>query len=334
MDQYRAGMFGQETFNEMMEENQSNLNNYLNAANSSRQAILDVVKDQAQEELNYINKLIDARKDLWQRKKEYYDYDKQLGSKTKEIKLLEQQYKALENINTEEAKAQRARLNAQIQEQNDELEDTVRNHVYELQVKGLDDLSQQLQENLDEFIKTISSDLDKMSKVITEAVNNSNKNRTDALKFMSDLFSKQFDVNVNAIPMYTKEYASGTKRVPKNMTALTQEDGAEIIVTKHGILTPLNRGDGVIPNNLTENLYSLAKSYPDIKDMLNNDPLKPVATIKNTNQTIAPVINTEFVINGSGLSKEEVADVVNGYIPKISRTVQNDIRKDLKKSGR
>lgn len=331
-DQYNAGWFGKETFDEMMEENQSNLNNYLNAANSTRQAILDVVKDQAQEELNYINKLIDARKELWQQKKEYYDYDKQLGSKTKEIKLLEQQARALQNVAGEEAKAQRARLNAQLQERNEDLEDTVRNHIYELQVKGLDDLSEQLQENYEDFIKEISSDLDKMSKVITEAISNSDKNRADALKFMSDLFSKQFDVNVNSIPKYTTQYASGTKRVPMNMTALTQEDGSEIIVTKNGILTPLKKGDGVIPHDLTENLYDLARIYPDIKQMLAGDA-KPVA-VKNTNQTIAPVINTEFVINGSGLSKEEVADVVNGYIPKISRTVQNDIRKDLKKSGR
>ena len=70
IDDYNKGLFGKEKFDQMMEQNQSSINNYLNAANQSRQAILKIVKDQAQEELNAISKTIDARKDALSRKKE------------------------------------------------------------------------------------------------------------------------------------------------------------------------------------------------------------------------------------------------------------------------
>ena len=53
-------------------------------------------------------------------------------------------------------------------------------------------------------------------------------------------------------------YASGTRRVPKNLTALTNEDGNEILVTKKGMITPLEQGDGVVPSYLTDRLYDLA----------------------------------------------------------------------------
>jgi hypothetical protein len=53
-------------------------------------------------------------------------------------------------------------------------------------------------------------------------------------------------------------YASGTRNVPKKLNALTNEKGNEIIVTKDGMITPLEQGDGVIPSYLTDRLYDLA----------------------------------------------------------------------------
>lgn len=42
---------------------------------------------------------MDARKKALQKKKEYFDYDKQLKNKTSEIQLLDQQIAALEGVN-------------------------------------------------------------------------------------------------------------------------------------------------------------------------------------------------------------------------------------------
>lgn len=53
-------------------------------------------------------------------------------------------------------------------------------------------------------------------------------------------------------------YASGTRSVPKKLTALTNENGNEILITKKGMITPLEQGDGVVPSYLTNRLYDLA----------------------------------------------------------------------------
>ena len=81
-----------------MSENDSNIQNALKNANSYKQQILSIVKTQSQKEQDALFKVIDARKDALKKKKEYYDYDKQLKSKTKEINLLQQQIDALDGV--------------------------------------------------------------------------------------------------------------------------------------------------------------------------------------------------------------------------------------------
>lgn len=67
----------------------------------------------------------------------------------------------------------------------------------------------------------------------------------------------------------SKGFASGTKRVGKNMDAWTNEDwenlGAEMIVRKSdgAILTPLKANDSVIPANLVDNLFKWGAISPD-----------------------------------------------------------------------
>lgn len=69
INEYNEGEFGEERFNELMEENQSNISKYLGAANSNRQEILNIIKQQSRAELDAINKNIDAYKEMLNRKK-------------------------------------------------------------------------------------------------------------------------------------------------------------------------------------------------------------------------------------------------------------------------
>ena len=159
---------------------------------------------------------------------------------------MEAQVRALSGINTEEAKAQRARLNAELQEKNEDLEDTVRDHIYELQVQGLDDLQQQLQEDLEKWQKELAQNLQMASDTITQAINNTGASVSQIAHAMNELLG-QFDLrrsdisdvqyNVGTATRNTKGFVKGTRKVGKNMTAFTMEDGREMIFTNHGILT-------------------------------------------------------------------------------------------------
>ncbi len=169
IDDYNNKLFGEQKYDELMSENDSNIQNALKNANSYKQQILSIVKTQSQKEQDALFKVIDARKEALKKKKEYYDYDKQLKSKTKEINLLQQQIDALDGVTDAESRAQKAKLEAQLKDAQDDLDDTVRDHVYDLQVDGLDDLEDQLKEDFEKWSNELSGNLDKMSKAINDA---------------------------------------------------------------------------------------------------------------------------------------------------------------------
>lgn len=61
-------------------------------------------------------------------------------------------------------------------------------------------------------------------------------------------------------------YAGGLKKAVEEELAWTQEDGPEIVISPStgAVLTKINPGDSVIPNNLTENLFKWGALDPEI----------------------------------------------------------------------
>ena len=98
MDDFKADKFGQETYDKLMSENDSNLQNALKNAQSYQQAILGIIKKQAKAEQDALFKVIDARKDALKKKRDYYEYDRTITKKSKEIDLLKQQIAALDGV--------------------------------------------------------------------------------------------------------------------------------------------------------------------------------------------------------------------------------------------
>ena len=251
------------------------MQNAIKNASSYRDAILNIIKSQSQAVHDALFKQMDAYKKAKERKKQYYDYDKQLKSKTSEIELLDQQIAALEGVTDAESKAMKAKLEAQRKEKQDDLDDTVRDHVYDLQVNGLDDLKDQLSEDFEKWSKELTSNFEKATDVINNAVNSVGNNTATVMETLAKIL-KLYGVNPDDLLTSNDlgnldGYASGTKRVggvPR--LAMTNEKGREIIATKKGILTPVEPSDGIINHDMTETLMKMASEYqsfhmPEIK---------------------------------------------------------------------
>ena len=87
-----------ETYNSKMKEYEAQARDVITSLASQRQVIIKDVTDRYQTEITYINKLIDARKNEINKKKEYYDYDKKLRKQNKDVQLIEQQIRALNGL--------------------------------------------------------------------------------------------------------------------------------------------------------------------------------------------------------------------------------------------
>ena len=79
------------------------------------------------------------------------------------------------------------------------------------------------------------------------------------------------------IPHSAMKYKSGSKNIPYDQLAWTQDGGGEMIYrsTDGAILTPLGKGDKVFTNQMSENLWELAKMNPVQFSGVNITPTLP-----------------------------------------------------------
>lgn len=329
--------YGEKTYDELMSENDSNMQNAIKNASSYRDAILNIIKSQSQAVQDALFKEMDARKKALQKKKEYYDYDKQLKSKTSEIELLDQQIAALEGVTDAESKAMKAKLEAQRKEKQDDLDDTVRDHVYDLQVNGLDDLKDQLSEDFDKWSKELASNFEKATDVINNAVNSVGNNTATVMETLAKIL-KLYGVNPDDLLTSSDlgnldGYASGTKRVggvPR--LAMTNEKGREIIATKKGILTPVEPSDGIINHDMTETLMKMASEYQSFHmPEIQMPDVQIVSKGDSSGGNVSIHYDSLLTVHGD-VTKDALPDLKT-ILKQASEYTQNDIRKNRRRFG-
>ena len=276
INDYNAGKFGEDEYNQKLKDVDADIKSTTANIYSSRNSILELVKSQSQAELDVLNKVIDKRKEALSAKKSYYDYDKTLKNKTKDIEVLERQIAALEGSTSAEDKARKAKLQEQLQSAKDDLNDTIVDHAYSMQTDSLDKLSTDLSEDLDIWINKISSNMEEMTNAINSAISGAGLSTASTINAISSIL-KHYGLSDSEISQSgltdIKGYASGTDYVPKSGIYRVNEKGMESVFSKqYGTLTFLNQGDKVFDANFTKSLLDNAtiatqKNMPDYAGM-------------------------------------------------------------------
>lgn len=339
MDDFKADKFGQETYDKLMSENDASLQGALKDAQAYQQAIIGIIKDQAQAEQDALFKVIDARKDALQKKKDYYDYDKTIKNKSKEINLLKQQIAALDGVTDAQSRAEKARLEAELAEKQEDFDDTVRDHVYELQVDGLDDLKDQLSEDFEKWSHELSANLDKMSQAIADAVKNVGSNTADAMLSIGKIL-EQFGIKADQMGIskgdvdvsgFVESQQNKTRSMDDNIVTLTRS-GGRTIITENGVSTPMSLYDDMIPSDMTEKLINMSMA----------DRIYPLADMKipEIKVTGGGNNNVNFNYSGSMVNVDVQGDMVKSTLPDLqtilkesSKFTQNEMRKNIKRFG-
>lgn len=258
---YAAGNFGEKTYDEKMKNVQSQFNSLISSNSSLQNDMLSLVKNQAQAELDALNKVISKRKEALSAKKDYYDYDKTLKDKTKDIQILERQAAALQGSTNAEDKARLAKIQEQLSDAREDLSDTMTDHAFSMQSDALDKLSSDMSDDFDKWSNDISSNVEKMSKAINEAVSNSALSNAQVLNNLSTILKNVglTDEQVSSTLSGLTGYASGTDYVPKTGMYRVNENGMESVLSrKYGTLTFLNQGDKVFTADFTKRLIDNA----------------------------------------------------------------------------
>lgn len=311
---YAAGNFGEKTYDEKMKNVQSQFNSLISSNSSLQNDMLSLVKNQAQAELDVLNKVISKRKEALSAKKDYYDYDKTLKDKTKDIQILERQAAALQGSTNAEDKARLAKIQEQLSDAREDLSDTMTDHAFSMQSDALDKLSSDMSDDFDKWSNDITSNVEKMSKAINEAVSNSALSNAQVLNNLSTILKNVglTDEQVSSTLSGLTGYASGTDYVPKSGMYRVNENGMESVLSKkYGTLTFLNQGDKVFTADFTKRLIDNAgiatqSSQPQFGEMY-KELMNAITNTNNQSYEHSTVYN--IVVN-EATDANAVGDIV------------------------
>ena len=219
---------GDSTFESKLTEINKQLREAATNTNDYKNQIIELGKTTMQSEVDALVKVIDKRKEALSRKKEYYDYDKNIKSQTKDLQALEAQRAALEGVEGEAAKAQRAKLDAQIADAQEQLDDTKKEHQYSMESQGYDDLTEKLQDSLDKQLKSLSGSLDEQSKLISKFLEQVGDSYSDVFKKINDTAINSGLINGLSELWHSEYNSSANGKTPEQNAKDTQNKNSSV----------------------------------------------------------------------------------------------------------
>ena len=318
------GLKGQEGYSEKeyledLKNAQEELNEAIKNGGSAREAILNIMKSQSKAELDAIFKVIDARNKLLQKTEDYYNYDKNMKKSSKELQQLKAQAAALDGVTDAESRAQKARLDAQIKEKQDEIDDTVHEQTIKIQMDGLDELKTELQEDYDKYIKDLAQNLDK----ITDLINGATDIVTSSFGKVGETIQKMLE-------------SLGVDPGNFDWTGLGGAAKGGVIEKIHSngdsLLASVNPGETILTQDFTkilpEALFTMKAFHTQFADM--PTPKIPKIEPRGFNN-LNPNVNMSFNIQSN--NPQDTANAIKKEIPHISKLVIKEIAKDARKGG-
>lgn len=165
------------------------------AAEDEKDAIVDMVQQGIELELDSLKELIDTYLDALDAQKNLYDYQKKVEEQTKEISSLEKQMAAYEGDTSEEAKAKIQQIKVSLEQAKENLEETNYDKYISDQKMLLDELYMEYETILNERLDNVDALIGDM---ITE-INNSASNISTTLSDKADSVGYTLSENMTNI---------------------------------------------------------------------------------------------------------------------------------------
>ena len=312
---HKQGRYNDDEYAEKLRELTDGYQNATSEVNNYTEAIKDLYKNQAQEELNALNELISKREECLQKKKDYYSYDKTIKSKTKDITAMQMQIEALNGVSTAESKAQKALLEEQLSDLEEDLADTQADHIYQVQIDGLNEQKEILQDIYDKFVDSLNKCLDAEGTIISNATVLS-QNSIEAVRKLLDDIAKARGYDLNYVD---------------NNNALAHfADGGKVISAKGK-----GRDDGVAWLKagefvLNEQAFKAFKyTLPTIDNLA--DKMSTIVKSASNYDKAVSIGAVQLIVQGN--VDRNVMDDLKKYQKQITDSVITNITKDLRKVG-
>ena len=340
-----------------MEDLNNAIQNYYNTLGESatlENSIIELMKRSAQEELDSLNKIIDARKKALQKKKEYYDYDKTIKNSQKEIDGIKAQIAAIENLSgvmDAATKAKLAQLKADLAEKEDALQETKDEHTYTLQIDALDEFAASLEETLDNSTKSLAEILEEHSKLMGDAKDlyeTVGGSVNDTLDKIKDLYggtgTLTGSTDIDLTPKGTEDSKTGNTTPPapagsNETTNSTKDDPEDVNLIIKQNMVKAAEFFAKYRDELMDPQRVFKVNDPQMLEMMNRQFSAMAGTGQNVpnyvHTDVKPVINIHYdnMINVEGSIDKSFSGQFKKDADEIYNGVVNKLVKDLKHNG-
>ena len=195
-EQYKNGCYSQEEYTEKSKELLNGLQQESAALSDLQQNMLTMYETQVKTENDLLQKNIDKRLEALDAKEKYYEYDKTLKKKSKDINTLKAQIAALEGTSNAAAKARLEKLKAELADAEDDMQDTVHNHETEMKKTGFGNLQSDAEKALDNTLDALKKNTSFQQAVIGNMLSNVTANYDSTYNHLYDVMD-QYGVRVS-----------------------------------------------------------------------------------------------------------------------------------------
>ncbi len=223
--EYNAGNLTKEQLKEYQKQYKDGIKESSQAIYSYNQEMLKMYEDQVSKENDLLKENVDIRQKAKDAKEDYYQFDKTIKSKNKDINAIKAQIAALEGTTNAAAKAKLEQLKADLAEKEEDLEDTKHDHEIDLISKGYDNLTDQADKALDSTLNAVKSNSQMQTAVIDEMLKTTKRKYKDAYTEINQIIadtglkvSDQFKNNIKDSSL--KNEQTDKKKADKAVTGI------------------------------------------------------------------------------------------------------------------
>lgn len=196
-EQYKNGCYSLDEYNEKSKQLLDGIQQESAALSELKQNMLDMYETQIKKENDLLQENIDKRKDALSAKEKYYDYDKTLKKKSKDINTLNSQIAALEGTSNAAAKARLEKLRAELADAEDDMEDTIHQHEVDMKNTGYENFSNEANKALDNTLDAVKKNSSFQEAIISGMLTNVTTNYDNTYKHLHTVMD-QYGVKVSS----------------------------------------------------------------------------------------------------------------------------------------
>lgn len=174
---YKAGEISEQEYNDRLVELKNSQWDSIDAYESAKDAIIDInearidmIEEGIQDEIDAYKELIDLKKEELDAERDLYEFRNNINKQTKDISALERRIASMSGSTDAATIAERTKLEAQLREAREGLDDTYYSHAMDSQSSALDDENEAYVTSKEDYVELLRESLEDVEAIVANTM--------------------------------------------------------------------------------------------------------------------------------------------------------------------